>query len=126
MSFGSVIVMAFGFRSPMPLADPERPSGASNASASASRATRDENSRDMIPPPCRDAGPKPALLVMPRVDVVLRADELDQLVVGHQPLRDLDGPRARVGLWIVDGDRDFERAERRAPEALRRPAGRRD
>src|SRR5215475_3631997 len=103
MSFGNVMVIALGFRSPMPWADPAPPSTASIAIARASRVPRVENSRDMSPP-CVIGMPKalraglkafsgrpkrPALLIVLRVDVVFRADELDELVVRHQALREL-------------------------------------
>src|SRR5262245_52767573 len=122
MSLGSVMAIALGFRSPMPFADPERPSPASNASARASRAPRDKNSRDMSPPCVATASLQACLLVVFCVDVVFRADELDELVVRHQPLWELHRPRTRVRLGVVDGDVDLERAVVHAPETLGHPS----
>src|SRR5215471_2815464 len=127
MSFGNVIVIALGFRSPMPWADPAPPTTASIASARASRAPRVENSRDMSPP-CVIGMPKalrwrasrPALFIVLRIDVVFGADELDELVVRHQTLRELHRPRMGVRLGIIDGDLDVERAVVDAVDALGR------
>src|SRR5215831_20207865 len=121
------MVIALGFRSPTPWADPAPPSTASIASARASRAPRVENSRDMSPPcvigtpeALRWQASRPALLVVLRVDVVFRADELDELVIRHQALRELHRPRMRVRLRIVDRDLDVERAVVDAANALGR------
>jgi hypothetical protein len=50
--------------------------------------------------------------------VVLEADELDQVGIRQQALVDPDGPRLRVGLRVVDRDVDLQGAEVRAPEAF--------
>jgi hypothetical protein len=50
--------------------------------------------------------------------LVLVADELDQLLVGQEPLIDTNRPRPRIRLRIDDGEVDPQMAEGWAPEAL--------
>src|SRR5207249_2292746 len=46
------------------------------------------------------------------------ADEFNQLGIEHDTLIDFDGPRLRVRLWIVHGDRDFQASIVRPLETL--------
>ena len=50
--------------------------------------------------------------------LVLVADELDQLLVGHQPLIDAHRPWLRVRLGILDRQIDLQMAVSRPPDAL--------
>src|SRR5439155_15508383 len=50
--------------------------------------------------------------------LILLADELDQLRVGHDVLDVSDGPRLCVGLRVVDGNVDLHPSVTHAPEAL--------
>src|SRR5690606_13653458 len=53
--------------------------------------------------------------------LVLVADELDELLIGQEPLIDAHRPRFRVRLRIDDREVDLQMAVRRTPEALDDP-----
>src|SRR6267154_4899818 len=53
--------------------------------------------------------------------LVLQANIIQQLRIGCKDLRNLDGPRLRVGLRIIDRELDFQRPVVRAPESFRDP-----
>src|SRR5689334_16040185 len=60
-----------------------------------------------------------SLRLLRAVAVVLQAHELEQFLIGHDPLVVANRPRRRVELRIVDGDIDLHAAISRAAEPLR-------